>query len=84
MEKKKRFKWRGMTTFLLALGLIVEAVSGIIHAIREVCPVDRLDPLGAHQMGLGGRTHDIRLSSSADCIRAPVFQLADYRPLGVE
>ena len=29
-NKKKRFHWRGMTTFLLALGLIVETVSGII------------------------------------------------------
>ncbi len=29
-NKKKRFHWRGITTFLLALGLIVETVSGII------------------------------------------------------
>ena len=29
-NKKKRFHWRGMTTFLLVLGLIVETVSGII------------------------------------------------------
>ncbi|MFC1820013.1 DUF4405 domain-containing protein [Thermodesulfobacteriota bacterium] len=29
-DKKKGFKWRGMATFLLALGMLVEIISGVI------------------------------------------------------
>jgi hypothetical protein len=35
-NKKKRFHWRGMTTFLLVLGLLVETVSGIIIFITPL------------------------------------------------